>query len=350
MIEQITINNFQSHKKTELELSEGVNTIIGSSDSGKSAILRSLYWLIQNRPQGTGFASHWIKENDKLNGDCFVRLKTDKGKITRQRNNELNCYIDDETIYEKISGSIPEEIQKLLNISDVNIQKQMDSPFLLSESSGEVARFFNKIINLDLIDKILSLVDSKKRANNRDENSLKETINDLQEKIVDYNWIENAERIIDRLEIIKEKIKEAQKDKKNIQEMIEEYEDLKVELEEINHILENIELIKTLEKYVNEVNIKKNNIEQLKQLYNEYEVNEKNINVYEKIKGSEKYINKILELIDRNEEIEEKQIRLKRIKDSYIESDSSIKNWNIELEKLNEELPELCPLCGGNLK
>ena len=46
MIDKIKIENIQSHKNTELNLSNGINVIVGSSNNGKSAILRALYWAI----------------------------------------------------------------------------------------------------------------------------------------------------------------------------------------------------------------------------------------------------------------------------------------------------------------
>jgi len=55
VVEKITIKNFQSHEETELQFSSGVNVIVGSSDSGKSAILRALKWVVQNKPSGTAF-------------------------------------------------------------------------------------------------------------------------------------------------------------------------------------------------------------------------------------------------------------------------------------------------------
>jgi len=59
MIKQLTIKNFQSHKKTKLEFSDGVNIIIGQSDSGKTAIIRALNWVVNNKPSGDSFRSHW---------------------------------------------------------------------------------------------------------------------------------------------------------------------------------------------------------------------------------------------------------------------------------------------------
>jgi len=46
MINSLTIQNFQSHKNTTLEFDNGINIIIGQSDSGKTAIIRALNWVI----------------------------------------------------------------------------------------------------------------------------------------------------------------------------------------------------------------------------------------------------------------------------------------------------------------
>ena len=63
-IKQVTIKNFQSHKKTVLNLHNGVNAIIGKSDCGKSAILRALGWCIRNRSEDRGFRSSWGGKTD----------------------------------------------------------------------------------------------------------------------------------------------------------------------------------------------------------------------------------------------------------------------------------------------
>ena len=60
MIKSIQIKNIQSHKDTSLEFSPGINAIVGSSNNGKSAVLRALYWARYNRPLGTDtLLSHW---------------------------------------------------------------------------------------------------------------------------------------------------------------------------------------------------------------------------------------------------------------------------------------------------
>ena len=45
---KVTIENFQSISKGELEFTQGINIIVGQSNSGKSAILRALKGAVLN--------------------------------------------------------------------------------------------------------------------------------------------------------------------------------------------------------------------------------------------------------------------------------------------------------------
>ena len=76
MIDKIKIENIQSHKNTELNLSNGINVIVGSSNNGKSAILRALYWAIYNRPLGIDtLCSHWaLDDKGKQKSDMKVTI------------------------------------------------------------------------------------------------------------------------------------------------------------------------------------------------------------------------------------------------------------------------------------
>ena len=64
MITKIEIKNFQSHKHTVIDFSNGVNVIIGSSDCGKSAIIKAMRWCITNSPAGNSFRSNFASEKE----------------------------------------------------------------------------------------------------------------------------------------------------------------------------------------------------------------------------------------------------------------------------------------------
>lgn len=85
-IKRIRIENFQSHKDTELSFSDGLNVIVGPSDQGKSAIIRAIKWVLYNEPRGTDF----IRQGTN---SARVTLELSNGYvITRERAPNKNRY------------------------------------------------------------------------------------------------------------------------------------------------------------------------------------------------------------------------------------------------------------------
>jgi len=57
MIKGMVLENYESHKRSEVVFDPGFNVIVGPSDSGKSALLRALYWVLEGKVAGDGFRS-----------------------------------------------------------------------------------------------------------------------------------------------------------------------------------------------------------------------------------------------------------------------------------------------------
>jgi exonuclease SbcC len=149
MIKKIEIKNFLSHKKTNIEFSPGVNIIVGGTDSGKSAIVHALKWIINNRPSGDSFRSNW-------GGDTSVKIVTEDFSLVRTKTDKENIYSleggPEDVLFKAFKTTVPEEVQKALNMNEINIKSQDDSHFLLSKTSGEVVQHFNNIAHLNKID------------------------------------------------------------------------------------------------------------------------------------------------------------------------------------------------------
>jgi DNA repair protein SbcC/Rad50 len=160
MIKSLAINNFQSHEKTYLKFDPGVNVIVGASDSGKTAIIRALRWVVWNRPSGDDIRSHW-------GGDTFVIIETENGFVWRHKGKidkyDLKVYDKSDLVFKAFGTSVPQEISQFLDINEINLQMQLDSPFLLSESPGAVASHWNKVAKLDKIDTGLQNINSEIR-------------------------------------------------------------------------------------------------------------------------------------------------------------------------------------------
>jgi len=259
VIDAIKIKNFQSHKQTHIEFSEGVNIITGASDQGKSAILRALLWAIRNRPLGTdGIVSHWIRDaKNKIDGEMSVKIYTDNGAVKRKRTAESNEYTvftgendSEQKTFAAVKGDVPQDVADFLRMPEVCIQEQHDAPFLLSASPSKVAEFFNRIVRLDVIDTVLSNAESARRETNK---RIKETESKkiaLEKELESYNWIETAQELADKLIKIDERIKTYRDDSDSINGDIRTYQTTRKELEDVPDIKSANNLIEKIEKIV----------------------------------------------------------------------------------------------------
>lgn len=198
---RLIIKNFQSHKDTVLELSPTVNSLEGVSDSGKSAVLRAMLWCLTNKPDGVAFASNWAKDKKgKLKDEVSVSIDN----ITRSRNATVNGYTrlvagKDPLTYEALKGTVPPDIENAINIGNVNIQRQMDPPFLLSSTPGDAARYVNELIGLEEIDTYQKALKGKAHDN---ANSLKDEtkrLADAEAALSQYDWVAGAKEKVDAL-------------------------------------------------------------------------------------------------------------------------------------------------------
>jgi len=207
MITKLSLINFQSHRNTVLEFSPGVNAIVGQSDSGKSAILRALYWIKNNRPSGDAFVSHWARNGRGVQvEETSAGIEIGDTAIARIRGKALNAYRINGKDLEAVRTDVPAEVSEALRLSDVNIQRQLDSPFLLGESPADVARFFNELVHLDEIDAALTIVESKKRETAADGRRLTAECQELETKIADLSWVPAAEKAVDRVRAVGESL------------------------------------------------------------------------------------------------------------------------------------------------
>ncbi len=147
MIKKVAIKNFQIHKDTVLEFTEGMNVIAGSSDNGKSSIIRAIRWVLMNRPTGFAFHTHGAKDDTAV---CLVF--GDNENVTRFKGEKnTGGYQYKGNTFAALRTDVPPEIGQVLNMEQINIQSQHDPYFLLQDSPGEVAKKLNVVAGLGII-------------------------------------------------------------------------------------------------------------------------------------------------------------------------------------------------------
>lgn len=154
-IQRLTLKNFQSHVDTTIDLDKGINVFIGKGDSGKTAIVRALKWVLYNVPRGDGF----IRKGESFTEVTVQCVKgTDCINVTRKKGAQENSY----TLsingavqkFENFGLAVPLEVRKALGIQEanigdssfiLNISEQMDPPFLLTEPAPYKAKVLSTL-------------------------------------------------------------------------------------------------------------------------------------------------------------------------------------------------------------
>lgn len=216
MIISIGIKNFQSHKSSVLNLHPGINAIVGVSDAGKSAVLRAFHWVRENRPLGDAHISDWAKDGKgKVQDACSVSIQTDAYMVSRIRGKDktFNGYTVESTAnggtvesLEAIKTEVPARVTEILNLDTVNVQKQLDAPFLLASSPPEVARFFNGIVKLQDMDRTMSAVEGKKRDNEKAVIVANAEIARHTARVESLQWVDKAAPMVAEAEALNKQI------------------------------------------------------------------------------------------------------------------------------------------------
>jgi len=180
MLQSLRTKNFQSHKDTLLRLHPGVNVIVGQSQNGKSALLRSLVWLKDNRPLGFRFHSWFAGEKEPTEVECrvdgisVVKSKA-KGKTT--------YHVSGKELDYREGKGIPDEVTRLLNMSELNVQTQLDPFFLITSSPQEVARTFNQVTKVEQADDWVRKLTSMINKNSTELEVLRGEIGEMEEEL-----------------------------------------------------------------------------------------------------------------------------------------------------------------------
>ncbi len=215
-ITKIILENFQSHKYSQLEFKEGLNAIIGSTDSGKTAIFRALKWALYNEPQG----DYFVRE-----GEDYVSVKVffDTGIIVnryrrKSRNGYELTYPDGNVlVFEGFGVKVPKEVIEATKIRKVsftstedrslNMAEQLEGPFLLSDTPGTKAAAIGKLVEADVVDYALTQTNQDLRNKRNVLKVSKENLDTLREDLKSYEYLEDLEITIQKLEEI-QRVKE----------------------------------------------------------------------------------------------------------------------------------------------
>lgn len=231
---KLKLFNIQGHKNSVFEIQGGINVIIGSSDSGKSTVVRALRWLVFNKP-----ASTVLKRNGASR--MYVQLTLDDGTtIRRERSKTENIYKLNNQVLKSFGAGVPMEISEALNMSEFNIKSQHDSFFFLSESGPERARILNQFLDLDKISTTMKSAAAKVREARAEFKALESLETEAMEAAKEEQPYCPMEVVL-----LCEKAEELQKELQESEKLIQDYREYKALKKELKALKNEVDCLST---------------------------------------------------------------------------------------------------------
>lgn len=211
-ITKLVIHNFQSHKDTTVSFMKGFNVISGESNKGKTAIIRALVWCLFNDPKGADFIT--TGENE-----CFVQtFFSDSSNIKRSRtlksagkytvtdsngnSMDFSGFNNDIPIQVFNTHQMPEVYISKDIKTRLNISTQLDSAFLLSESSQIKAAAVGRIIGTQIVDNAIKNLNKDILNCNKTVKGIDKQIAEWNKELEAYNDLDDMKHYIDMFQIL----------------------------------------------------------------------------------------------------------------------------------------------------
>lgn len=359
IIEKITLNNFKSHKATQINFNKGITLILGENGAGKTTILEAISYALfketntklENlirKPQNPReqIQTMQVILEFSHNGTTY-QIK--RGKKASQNIAELRFKENDKFIIRsKGDKNITQDIEKILEIDSKSFLnavyiRQGEITDLIDKTPSHRKEFISKLLNIESLqeawDEIRIIIEDYKEQENNNNGRLSK-YNDI---------LKEDKEILENIKNNKNKIESHKKEKEQLKTQQKELETQDNKNKEIKEEYERLENnIQQQEKYIEQLNQQKERYEtQLKTITE----NEKEI---EKITKEIKPLPKLKEANEIKQEIDShkkdliniekniKEINDNKIKIENTKEDSEkYKELTDKQEELEEELKKL---------
>jgi len=212
---KIVLQYIKSHLYTVVELDKGFNVIGGESDQGKSIIMTTIRWVMKNEPIGWD-PTPWESTGAQKGKESRAEFHYDDGTIVaRARSKTENYYQinNGKKLGSLKPGRVPDEVAAVLNIGDDNIQTQAETFFLLQQTSGQVAKKINEVVNLKSMDAALVEALRREKETKVDIKINKKSLEAKRESFTKLDMVEAAD---EKLRLIEAAEEELNKDKEKL--------------------------------------------------------------------------------------------------------------------------------------
>lgn len=154
---KVKIKDYQIIKNAELEFNKGITAIVGSTNNGKSSIIRAIKGAINN--QGGSFFINYDAEETQ------VEIETGSNNIlwVKSKKPGKSKYVVNDTTLTKIGQTQLTEVADIINMPEIevgnerfqiNFWKQLEKPFLVDKTAYQLFDFISKSKEQEQVEQI----------------------------------------------------------------------------------------------------------------------------------------------------------------------------------------------------
>lgn len=249
MLHQLELENFQGYKKASIKLSTGINVITGDNDEGKSSIIRALNYLGRNRPTRNNFIN-----DSEPNQTLKITGTFDNGTVTRIKGKSKNEYvIAGEEPLKALKTEVPDEVQEITQLKDVNFQEQDNPYFLLSLTPGNVAKEINKVADLEVMDKLITSMKTEVSNAKQESSFWTEKHNEYKVQKEELKWVEQARDTFNKIRKLNADVVADSDYYNKVVDLVNTIADCEEKLEAFEGVEHAIKALKDIEKLEDEI-------------------------------------------------------------------------------------------------
>ena len=263
-IASVKIENFANHKDTFVTFEKGVNVITGTSDSGKTSLIRAIMFVLDNSYSGSFVNNSPGVKNAKVtiefqDGRSITRIKGDKiNRVEYKYPGE-----QDSTVYSNFSTKYPESVKKFLGDLPVDEENkalyyahQSKKLFLIDQNEGTIPKTLSSLLNIDDLEEASKSLGSEIRILDNTYKSKAKEHDSLQKEIeTKYKYLDENLIVIESFNSLIKEAESLEQDYKNLDGYSKKFSSLKKKNKEYKQTIDDCEkLINTLSDNLNGLN------------------------------------------------------------------------------------------------
>ena len=264
-----------------------------------------------------------------------------------------NSYLVDDVEYKALRSDVPKNVQDITLMKDVNIQSQhpSDQYFLLTDSPGQVAKKFNEVAGLQIMDKAMFKINSFVRECKSQSKVYDTEIDSKKVDLKTLSWVPKAQKEAEALAKFSEEIDICNDDICDIDDTLHNITFTEKELEDFETLDVSISAFDKLKALSLKHSTKNLAAERVKNLILDVKNLDKRIKIYESISSAQTAFKSLDSFADSFRNLASKHLKIEGVIENLVFINSDIQTLDTEIKSLDRKFTtklqtENCPVCG----